>query len=156
MTQWHHVEPGKPESTAEGNQQRANNTNDAFVSPPKPEVPESASSENKQTQTQSQQQPPVIQEQATSDQPQVRGGTYVPPKEEDIPIPAAAQIGPLTEAQFVPMPTGGIRALAIQLWPDDRNNPDAFNQHVADLLMMNRDMVRDEYAHPVNAWVRIK
>lgn len=122
-----------------------------------PEAPSvQGEKETTQTQTQSQQQPPVIQEQATSDQPQVRGGKPAPKPIEALPIPEGAQLGAITEAQYLPLPTGGMRALAIQLYPDDRQDTEKMQQHVQALFLMNRDVVRDVDSHQVGAFVRVK
>lgn len=122
-----------------------------------PEAPSvQGEKETTQTQTQSQQQPPVMQEQATSDQPQVRGGKAAPEDKQDIPIPPGATPGPLEQAQWLPLPVGGMRALVIQLHPDDRNDAAKMQEHLDNLFLMNRDVVRDVDSHQVGAQVRIK
>lgn len=60
-----------------------------------------------------------------------------------------------TGAQYVPMPPGGLRALAAELYPDDRDTPDAMKQHVADLLQLNADALRTEESYTVGTQVRI-
>ncbi|SRR5581483_11636197 len=60
-----------------------------------------------------------------------------------------------TGAQYVPMPPGGLRALAGELFPDDRDNPEAMNQHVSDLLMLNQDTLRTEESYTAGQQVRI-
>lgn len=60
-----------------------------------------------------------------------------------------------TGAQYVPMPPGGLRALAGELFPDDRDNPESMNQHVSDLLVLNRDTLRTEESYTAGQQVRI-
>lgn len=61
-----------------------------------------------------------------------------------------------TGAQYVPMPAGGLRALAGELFPDDRDNPEAMNQHVSDLLVLNSDTLRNEDSFTAGQLVRIQ
>lgn len=65
------------------------------------------------------------------------------------------QVSPYEGAQFVPMPAGGLRALAGELFPADRDNPDAMKQHVSDLLVLNAATLRNEDSYTVGTQVRI-
>ena len=72
-----------------------------------------------------------------------------------VDLPDSAKPESVLNARVVPMPAGGIHALASLLWPDDVGNQDAFDAHIYDLLTLNRDIIRDDTSHPVNAMVRI-
>ena len=61
----------------------------------------------------------------------------------------------LHESHFVPMPAGGIATLAELTWPDDFGNQDAMDRHIQDLLVLNRDIIRDDTSHPVGVFVRV-
>lgn len=61
----------------------------------------------------------------------------------------------LADKKFVDMPAGGLRALAAELYPDDRDNPTAMKAHVAELLALNSDRLRDEDSYTVGIQVRI-
>lgn len=56
---------------------------------------------------------------------------------------------------YVPMPAGGLRALAAQLFPDDRDHPEQMKQHLTDLLVLNSDSLRNEDSYTVGQQVRI-
>lgn len=77
-------------------------------------------------------------------------------KMDDPGIPDAARtdVG-LADAKFVPLPAGGIAALADHLYPGDRGNIEAMAGHVFDLLTLNRDIVRDDTSSTVGTIVRI-
>ncbi len=70
-------------------------------------------------------------------------------------IPDAAQ--PLDESKirYMPMPAGGLHALISQMWPSDLLNQEAFDQHVFDLMTMNRDNLRDDTSYRVGQLVRV-
>lgn len=61
----------------------------------------------------------------------------------------------LADQKYVDMPPGGLRVLAGMLYPDDRDTPDAMMQHVADLLALNSDRLRNQDSYTVGTQVRI-
>lgn len=70
-------------------------------------------------------------------------------------MPSAAKQETFNNARVVPMPAGGIQQLATNLYPDDVNNQEAMDNHVFDLLTLNRDVLRDDTSHLVGQVVRI-
>lgn len=70
-------------------------------------------------------------------------------------LPGAAQPVNIADAKFVPLPAGGVAALADSLYPDDKDNQDAMDQHVFDILVANRDVIRDDVGSTVGTMVRI-
>jgi len=76
-------------------------------------------------------------------------------KPDDMPD-SAKPIEDITSAVYVPMPSGGIAALAENLFPDDFRNQDAMDRHIYDLMTMNRDRLRDDSGYTVGTQVRIK
>lgn len=73
-----------------------------------------------------------------------------------VDLPAAAEHVSVLDAHYVDMPPGGLATLAEHLYLDDFANKDAMAGHVHDLLMMNRDRLRDDTSHPVGVRVRVK
>lgn len=72
-----------------------------------------------------------------------------------VDLPASATHEALQGAKFAPMPAGGLHALASQLFPDDVNDQEAMDNHIFDLLTLNRDTLRDESAFTAGQNVRI-
>lgn len=72
-----------------------------------------------------------------------------------VDLPSSATNEALLGARVMPMPAGGIHALVSSLYPDDLENNDAMDQHVQDILNLNRDTLRDDTSHPVNAMIRV-
>ena len=76
-------------------------------------------------------------------------------KQEDPGIPAAATDDALASARWVPIPPGGLHALASTLFPDDIDKQDAFDAHLFDLMTLNRDILRNDTDHTVGQFVRV-
>lgn len=70
-------------------------------------------------------------------------------------IPDAARPVALENASFVPLPAGGLAALADSLFPGDKDNEEAMHEHVIDLFIRNRDILRDGESSTVGTMVRI-
>jgi hypothetical protein len=70
-------------------------------------------------------------------------------------VPDSARPIAATDAKWVLLPAGGIAALADSLFPADKGDAEAMHQHVFDLMMMNRDVVRDDTSSTVGTMVRI-
>ena len=70
-------------------------------------------------------------------------------------LPEAATPEAVAKSRHVPMPAGGLSALADSLWPDDVDNQDAMDQHLFDLMTLNRDTLRDDTSHSVGQMVRV-
>lgn len=70
-------------------------------------------------------------------------------------IPDSARPIDPTQARYVPMPPGGLAALAEELFPEDYGNHEKMAGHLHDLLIMNRATLRDDTSHQVGALVRI-
>lgn len=73
---------------------------------------------------------------------------------EDPGLPDAAQMSE-DNVRYVPMPNGGLSGLVSQLWPSDLLNQEAYDQHVSDLMTMNRDNLRSDTAYHVGQLVRV-
>ena len=76
-------------------------------------------------------------------------------EQQDPGIPDVATDDALASARWVPMPPGGLHALASTLYPQDIDNVDAFDAHLFDLLTLNRDTLRNDTDHVVGQFVRI-
>lgn len=75
--------------------------------------------------------------------------------QEPFQLPMSATPEGLAATKFVPMPAGGLSALADTLFPDDINNQDAMDEHLFDLLTLNRDTLRDDTSYIVGQMVRV-
>ncbi len=75
---------------------------------------------------------------------------------EDPGIPDALAFISPADQKFVPMPSGGVMQLAEDLFPGDVRNQDAMQQHVFDLMLLNRDRLRTDTDYVVGQQVRIK
>lgn len=76
-------------------------------------------------------------------------------KNENPGIPTAATPEALASAKYMPMPAGGLSAVVDSLFPQDRDNQDAMDGHLFDLLLLNRDTLRDDTSFTVGQMVRI-
>ena len=76
-------------------------------------------------------------------------------KQEDPGLPKVVSDDAIASARWVPMPPGGLHALASTLYPDDINNQESFDAHLFDLMTLNRDIVRDDTASTVGQFVRV-
>jgi hypothetical protein len=72
-----------------------------------------------------------------------------------VDLPASATLDGLRSANHVPMPPGGLHALAETMFPDDIGNADAMDGHLQDLLNLNRDTLRDDTSYVVGQHVRV-
>jgi hypothetical protein len=63
-------------------------------------------------------------------------------------LPSSATQEALSSATWSPVPSGGIASLADSLFPEDVEDDDAMDQHVYDILTMNRDIIRDDTSLP--------
>lgn len=70
-------------------------------------------------------------------------------------IPAVAQQDAVANARYVPMPAGGMQALAELLHPDDINDQEKMDNHIFDLLTLNRGIVTNDTMHTVGQMVRV-
>jgi hypothetical protein len=76
-------------------------------------------------------------------------------KREDPGIPASSTQEAKDAARWVPLPAGGIAALADSLFPEDLDNPEAMHEHIFDLMNLNSDILRNDTSHSVGQMVRI-
>jgi hypothetical protein len=76
-------------------------------------------------------------------------------KNAKMDLPSTAKPVALHESHFVPMPAGGIATLAELTWPDDFGNQELMDMHIKDLLILNRDIIRDDTSHSAGALVRV-
>jgi hypothetical protein len=63
-------------------------------------------------------------------------------------LPSSATSEALSSATWSPVPSGGIAALVDTLFPEDTEDEDAMDQHIYDLMTMNRDIIRDDSSVP--------
>jgi len=78
-----------------------------------------------------------------------RGTTF------DHAVPLAATAPDVRRAVYAPIPAGGIASLVHTLWPDDSQDDEKVAGHIGDILMMNRDVIRDDTTSTVGTHVRI-
>lgn len=76
-------------------------------------------------------------------------------KREDPGLPDSATPEAKASAKWVPLPAGGIAALADSLWPGDSEDQDAMDNHIFDLMLLNNDLIRNDTSHTVGQMVRI-
>ena len=76
-------------------------------------------------------------------------------KREDPGIPDSATPEAKAKASWVPLPAGGIAALADSLWPEDVNDQEAMDTHIFDLMLLNNDLIRNDTSHTVGQMVRV-
>jgi hypothetical protein len=63
-------------------------------------------------------------------------------------LPDSAKEDAFTNTRFVPVPSGGIAALADSMWPDDLEDDDKMDDHIFTLMTLNRDIIRDDTSVP--------
>lgn len=76
-------------------------------------------------------------------------------KREDPGLPDSATPEAKASAKWVPLPAGGIAALADTLFPDDLEDQDAMDTHILDLMLLNNDLIRNDTSHTVGQMVRV-
>ena len=72
-----------------------------------------------------------------------------------VDLPGSATPEALASAKVAAMPPGGLLALASILFPDDVDDQEAMDNHMQDLLNLNRDTLRDDTSHMAGQVVRI-
>jgi hypothetical protein len=73
----------------------------------------------------------------------------------NVEMPMSATFDGLLNARLMPMPSGGVHALAHQLYPDDVEDQEKMDNHIYDIMTLNRDTLRDDTSYPANAVVRV-
>lgn len=74
---------------------------------------------------------------------------------QQVDMPLGAQEETFAKARFVPMPPGGVSALVETLYFDEKDDQEAMDNHLHDILLLNRDTLRDETSYQVGQMVRI-
>lgn len=72
-----------------------------------------------------------------------------------VDVPGSATPEAVAGARVTSMPPGGLQALALLLFPDDVDDQEAMDNHMQDLLNLNRDTLRDDTSHMAGQVVRI-
>lgn len=72
-----------------------------------------------------------------------------------VDYPDSATPEALANSRPMVMPAGGLEALARLLFPGDLEDQDAMDQHLQDLLNLNRDTLRDDTGYTAGQIVRV-
>lgn len=72
-----------------------------------------------------------------------------------VDLPDSATPEAFANARPMVMPAGGLEALARLLFPGDIDDQDAMDQHLQDLLNLNRDTLRDDTSYTSGQIVRV-
>jgi hypothetical protein len=67
----------------------------------------------------------------------------------------AIQVPTQPSTTLVQMPALGLRGLALELYPEDRDDQAKMQQHIQDLFALNADRLRNEDVHIVGQLVKI-
>jgi hypothetical protein len=59
------------------------------------------------------------------------------------------------QTTMVQIPASGLRGLAIQVWPDDRNEETLVQEHISYLEQLNADLLPNPDTYMANQLVRI-
>ena len=70
-------------------------------------------------------------------------------------IPDSATPEAKATSNWRPMPAGGLTAVIDEMWPEDADNEEAFDQHLQDLMLLNNDILRNESSHMVGQHIRV-